>query len=80
MNSGNCEDGQDQVKKGDKNSAITTEPAVFKRPRIETPSPLPTFKVRKKIFYFLFLYFVYFKSYSLYWECELLLLFVSPSL
>lgn len=48
MNSGNCEDGQDQVKKGDKNSAITTEPAVFKRPRIETPSPLPTFKVRKE--------------------------------
>ncbi|XP_011658178.1 transcription factor bHLH112 isoform X2 [Cucumis sativus] len=42
------EDGQDQVKKGDKNSAITTEPTVFKRPRIETPSPLPTFKVRKE--------------------------------
>lgn len=40
------EDGQDQVKKVDKNSAITTEPTVFKRPRIETPSPLPTFKVR----------------------------------
>ncbi|XP_038881131.1 transcription factor bHLH112-like isoform X2 [Benincasa hispida] len=48
MNRGNSEDGQDQVKKGDKNSAITTEPAVFKRPRIETPSPLPTFKVRKE--------------------------------
>ncbi|KAL0542870.1 hypothetical protein IC582_017951 [Cucumis melo] len=42
------EDGQDQVKKVDKNSAITTEPTVFKRPRIETPSPLPTFKVRKE--------------------------------
>ncbi|XP_028788703.1 transcription factor bHLH112 [Neltuma alba] len=28
--------------------APVSEPAAFKRPRIETPSPLPTFKVRKE--------------------------------
>ncbi|XP_022950200.1 transcription factor bHLH112-like isoform X1 [Cucurbita moschata] len=42
MNNGNCEDGE-EARKGDKN-----EPPVLKRPRIETPSPLPTFKVRKE--------------------------------
>ncbi|XP_023002945.1 transcription factor bHLH112-like isoform X1 [Cucurbita maxima] len=46
INNGNCENGQ-EPKKGDKNSANESVP-VFKRPRIETPSPLPTFKVRKE--------------------------------
>ncbi|KAL3850829.1 hypothetical protein ACJIZ3_012711 [Penstemon smallii] len=28
--------------------SVASEPAIIKRPRIETPSPLPTFKVRKE--------------------------------
>ncbi|XP_041025809.1 transcription factor bHLH112 isoform X1 [Juglans microcarpa x Juglans regia] len=46
----NMEDVQDSVSvvmKKSSSSTTSTEP-VFKRPRIETPSPLPTFKVRKE--------------------------------
>jgi hypothetical protein len=33
---------------GDSSSVITKKETAFKKPRLETPSPLPTFKVRKE--------------------------------